>query len=353
MQYELLQFLRCPVSKTELKFELISEFRREYRGTAIPEIKEGILFSEAGFVFPIIDGIPRMLIESFSDYSSFLEHHLPDFKKIREHIESKHSGLINYCTSKNKKTKESFELEWSFLNASSNDRLWHRNTSETLNIIESETGKTAEFFHGRKVIDAGCGHGIMTSAMGEVSELSVGIEISKAVENAYKNNYCPKAWYIQGDLQFLPFADATFDLLYCGGVLHHTNNTELSFSLIEPVIKEGGRICLWLYHPQKNFVHNVLLLLRHITKRLPLKVAFVFLHIFIFPFSFIIKKIKRPNPPNYREEIIDLLDQFTPEFRFEIPHDLAATWLHRRKYINVKITTIDNFGFSIVGDKSV
>ena len=49
--------------------------------------------------------------------------------------------------------------------------------------------------------------------------------------------------------------------------------------------------------------------------------------------------------------MIDLLDQFTPEYRFEIPHVLAETWLKQKKYTNIKITTENKFGFSIVGER--
>jgi hypothetical protein len=74
--------------------------------------------------------------------------------------------------------------------------------------------------------------------------------------------------------------------------------------------------------------------------------------IFIFPFSFVFKKLKNKKSNNYREEIIDLLDQFTPEFRYEIPHDIAIHWLQRRQFKKIKITSLNQYGFSIVGEKS-
>jgi hypothetical protein len=52
------------------------------------------------------------------------------------------------------------------------------------------------------------------------------------------------------------------------------------------------------------------------------------------------------------EELINLLDSFTPEYRYETPRDVATIWLIRRNYENVKITTSNLFGFSIAGTKS-
>jgi hypothetical protein len=50
--------------------------------------------------------------------------------------------------------------------------------------------------------------------------------------------------------------------------------------------------------------------------------------------------------------MIDLLDGFTPEFRCEIPHDVAKQWLEKRNYSDVAITTNSQYGFSIIGKKS-
>lgn len=351
MQYEFLKILKCPVSKTKLRFQLISEFIKAYDEEEITEIKEGFLFSETGLVFPIIDGIPRLLVESMYDYSDFFSKHLKERSEILNALESKYINIINHCIKKNKKTKASFAFEWSFLKPEKNDKLWHDDASQLTNVFLKETGERKEYFSDKIVADIGSGHGIMTSKIAAISKLCIGAEISKAVELAYVRNKNSNAWYAQADLQFLPFEESSFDLLYSSGVIHHTNDTEKSLSLIEKIIKEGGKICLWLYHPQKNILHRLMMLLRRFTRRLPIKVAFVFLLIFVFPFTFLIKKIKNRNAPNFREEMIDLLDGFTPEFRFEIPHDEAKQWLEKRNYKDVTVTTTSQYGFSITGVK--
>ena len=351
MQYELLKFLKCPITKTDLRFVLISEFEKSYSGELVTEIKEGLLFSETGFVFPIIDGIPRMLLESIYDYADFISKHLADYQTIKVNLEKEFKGLLNYCIQKNRKTKISFEFEWSFLNAEKKDRIWHDDTSKLTAIFLGEVGESSDYFKEKSLIDVGCGHGVMTSKIAELSKLAIGVELSKAIENAYQRNEVKNAWYIQGDLQYLPFEEVSFDVVYSSGVIHHTNNTELSLLLIEPILISGGKICLWLYHPQQKIIHKAILMLRNITSRLPLKLSFILLTIFVFPVTFLAKKIKRKHAPNYREEIIDLLDIFTPEFRFEIPSDLAAIWLRHKKYNSIQITTVNQFGFSIVGNK--
>ncbi len=351
MQYEFLEYLVCPLSKTKLRFKLISEFTKSYADGDKKEIENGLLYSETGFVFPIIDGIPRMLIESIYDYKEFLSQHVPNYETVLLKIENEHTAVLQYCQKKNTKTKESFAFEWSFLNPEKNDKLWHYDSAELVDLFTNEFGESREEFTTALVADIGSGHGLMTSSIASISKTCIGAEISKAVEMAYRRNKQSNAWYAQADLQYLPFAESSFDFLYSSGVIHHTNDTKNSLLLIEPILKSKGKICLWLYHPQNNFIHNAMMGLRKFTKRLPLKVNFYFLLVFIYPISFITKRLKNKPAPNFREEMIDLLDGFSPEFRFEIPYEEARNWLQELNYSDMKKTTTNQYGYSIVGKK--
>jgi hypothetical protein len=42
---------------------------------------------------------------------------------------------------------------------------------------------------------------------------------------------------------------------------------------------------------------------------------------------------------NSREMMIDILDWFTPEFRWEHDHEEASTWFYKRNFTKVRITT--------------
>jgi ubiquinone/menaquinone biosynthesis C-methylase UbiE/uncharacterized protein YbaR (Trm112 family) len=351
MQYQLHEWLKCPVTKTPLKLQVLAEFEKKYQDGPVKEIKDGLLFSEAGFVFPIIDGIPRLLVESIYDYKDFLKQRFSDYTKARIYLENNYNDLLKTCICRNKKTKKTFEFEWSFLQPHKKDRIWQETVEQLTDVFLKETGEPKEFFTGKSIIDIGSGHGLMTAKMAETGKFAVGIEISKAIENAYKRNNSRNAWYIQADLQHLPFADNSFDVLYSSGVIHHTPDTEKSLSLIQTTLKQGGKICLWLYHPQKSKLHNLSLQLRKLTRRLPLWLSAPFLILFVFPFTFLIKTVRRKKAPNYREEIIDLLDAFTPEFRFEVPQETAIGWLNKRGYQDISITSSNQFGFSVAGTK--
>lgn len=57
-----------------------------------------------------------------------------------------------------------------------------------------------------------------------------------------------KATVQQGDAEHLPFADATFDIVYSWGVLHHTPNTQAAIREVHRVLKPGGTALVMIYH---------------------------------------------------------------------------------------------------------
>jgi SAM-dependent methyltransferase len=52
---------------------------------------------------------------------------------------------------------------------------------------------------------------------------------------------------VHHDAESLPFADASFDLVYSNGVLHHTPNTVAVVREIRRVLRPGGRAIVMLY----------------------------------------------------------------------------------------------------------
>src|SRR5690606_15800505 len=138
MQYELLDYLRCPITKTKFRLKVISEFNKSYATQVVKEVKDGLLYSDSGFVFPVINGIPRILIESVYDYLDFLQKHIEDFEEFKSNLEIQYGGLLSYCSIKNKKSKKSFEFEWGFLNVKEEDKIWHDELSGLLQVFKNE-----------------------------------------------------------------------------------------------------------------------------------------------------------------------------------------------------------------------
>jgi SAM-dependent methyltransferase/uncharacterized protein YbaR (Trm112 family) len=349
MQKDILPFLRCPATRSILRLQIISTTKKIYNGSETDIINEAILWSGEDWFYPVINGIPRLLVEAFIDYEKFLQQHIPDFNVLKTNLHKKYASLINDVVKKNKRTKESFAQEWGIFDYEQ-DRTWDADKSGMLDRFLRETDETIDSIKNKLIFDAGCGNGLLNVLIAQNGAIILGMDFSLSIEKAFEHNTEKNALFIQGDVQFPPVAFNCFDIVHSSGVLIATNDTELSFSRIDPCVKKGGKLSVWLYHPRKNFIHNFFNKIRKITSKFPLKMQYYLYRVTLFPVSFIIKRIKG-NKQNTREMMIDILDWFTPEFRHEHTHDEAAGWFAKRNFTEVKITTDELFGFNITGIK--
>jgi SAM-dependent methyltransferase len=111
---------------------------------------------------------------------------------------------------------------------------------------------SAEVFRGKRCLDAGCGGGRGSILMGEAGAREVvGVDLSPTnVESCTKRALqkgLPNLTFQRQSLVSLPFADASFDVVWCNGVLHHTAEPDRALIEIARVLKPGGHMWLYLY----------------------------------------------------------------------------------------------------------
>ena len=80
-----ISLLFCPVTRSELQVEIISLETTSF-ATGEIEIIEGILFAKKDWFYPIVNGVPRLLIESFLDHENFLKANLSDYEQRKEYL---------------------------------------------------------------------------------------------------------------------------------------------------------------------------------------------------------------------------------------------------------------------------
>lgn len=84
-------------------------------------------------------------------------------------------------------------------------------------------------------LNCGCGKGDQKDVFGP----SIGIDISLENVRSLKHR---GGQGVVADMEFLPFKDKTFDLVYGFGILHHLNNIQKGVSEATRVLKKGGYI---------------------------------------------------------------------------------------------------------------
>ena len=103
-------------------------------------------------------------------------------------------------------------------------------------------------WQGLRVLDLGCGGGLSTACLVQRGATVVGVDLSRASlhvasRSARKHGHLESV-FMCGRAEALPFADTSFDVVWCTDVLEHIPALPTAIAQIARVLKPGG---LFLY----------------------------------------------------------------------------------------------------------
>jgi SAM-dependent methyltransferase len=104
---------------------------------------------------------------------------------------------------------------------------------------------------GRRVLEIGVGLGADHQRFAESGALLSGIDLTeRAVEHTRRRLalFGLSSELAVGDAERLSFEDATFDIVYSWGVLHHSPDTPRAVAEVHRVLKPGGKALIMVYH---------------------------------------------------------------------------------------------------------
>jgi SAM-dependent methyltransferase len=330
MKREILNWIVCPRCAGDFAL------REDAMGEG-GEVLAGRLTCPQGHAFPIRGGIPRLLPSSMLDTSNERDAQAADPKAIAA----------------------SFGREWSHFDYDT-AITWHSNLDERRALFLRETALTAEELQGKLVLDAGCGNGSLSYGIGQYGCDVLAADVSDSVEAAY-HYYSQKpdnrVHYIQADLMQPPFRRDTFDVIFSSGVLHHNPNTYAALKAVARALKEGGRIYIWLYSPQPGLKFYLQLKLRSVVSPLPapLKHAFVLVWSLQSMLRQQLRRLVGYNRPEdrltLRERIVDLMDIYTPRYRWMHTEDEVKGWYQELGLVGIEKTEEREWGFGVAGTR--
>jgi SAM-dependent methyltransferase len=176
-----------------------------------------------------------------------------------------------------KRTVDGFGWEWQTFN----DQIRDTYMTDKAIFLDFIYPIHEDFFKGKLVLDAGCGMGRFLKLGAELgSSEIIGVDLSQSVEAAYCNTRTlPNAHVVQADILNLPFAQK-FDYIFSVGVLHHMPDPRQGFSQLAKLLKEKGRISVWVYARENNgwVVYLLSPLRKYLTSRLPRPVLYAISH---------------------------------------------------------------------------
>lgn len=127
----------------------------------------------------------------------------------------------------------------------------------------------ADWYAGRRVLDAGCGHGRYLEAFADLGAEVVGVDVGDGPEIAGVPLDRENLSVVQGSVLDLPFRDGVFDLAFCDGVIHHTPDPARAYAELARVVKPGGAVYVWVYPREGTLREAVFSSARAVTTRLP------------------------------------------------------------------------------------
>lgn len=126
-----------------------------------------------------------------------------------------------------------------------------------------------DWYGGRRVLDAGCGHGRYLPAFAALGAEVVGLDIGRGPELAGAPIDDPRIDVVQGSVLAPPFREQSFDLVFSDGVIHHTPDAEAAYLALARLVKPGGALYVWVYPREGALREAVFGTARVITTRLP------------------------------------------------------------------------------------
>jgi len=121
-------------------------------------------------------------------------------------------------------------------------------------------------FRNKQVLEIGCGLGTDGARFAAAGADYQAVDLTPQALHFAKANFTSRGLhgkFTQINAEQLPFSDATFDLVYSHGVIHHIPQTERVVSEMYRVLKPGGKAIVMVYHRHSfNYYVNILFVRR-------------------------------------------------------------------------------------------
>jgi ubiquinone/menaquinone biosynthesis C-methylase UbiE len=144
---------------------------------------------------------------------------------------------------------DSFGFQWNKFQETQIDREQNNNTLSKERFF-AQTGWDKEDLNGKNVLEVGSGAGRFTQVVLEHTKATLySVDYSEAVAANYRNNghYGDRLKLFKASVYDLPFADNSFDKVFCFGVLQHTPDFKKSVKALIDKAKPGGEVAVDFY----------------------------------------------------------------------------------------------------------
>ena len=110
---------------------------------------------------------------------------------------------------------------------------------------------TLQEFNGKSVLECGCGGGQHTSFVAPFASRITAVDLNTTDIARERNRQFSNVRFVEADIAKMDLKDQ-FDIVFCIGVIHHTDEPDHTFENIYKHCKPGGKVIVWTYSSEGN-----------------------------------------------------------------------------------------------------
>lgn len=363
MRNELLEILQCPITRKNFQLHTIESSVTE-NGEIV--CQTGILWSEGGFYYPVINFVPVMLIFRTALVDDFTSR----YEKIIKSLPVPLNAPANRPEKGELSTQKTFTEEWGELADDAlsftydEEELFNLHKDVWLQMTDEERNSKSN------VLDVGCGFGkeaIILSRLFKnafIVAMDMNLALVSAGERLVKTT---RVNPVISSLFHMPIPDNFFSHTHCQGVMHHTYSTKAAFDAVNTKVAHNGSLFVWLYAKEDRYVvpgfrgslvwlywtisHSIF---RPILSRSPAFFRNFTIHLISLVLHPILARRDRSGKKrwHYRNTVHGIRDAFTPRYAHEHGFNEVLSWFENAWFIpciQSPATYYKLFGSRLVG----
>jgi SAM-dependent methyltransferase len=212
---------------------------------------------------------------------------------------------------------------------------------------------TWDTFKDKEVLDCGSGGGNHIRFVSPYAKHVTGVDLNALSATTKNTKDLQNVTLIENDIASMDLKKQ-FDVVYSIGVLHHTDNPTASFSNIAKHCKPGGRVIVWVYAKEGNFLNRTLLegMKRAILLRLPRSVNLFIAHvltallyipiytIYLLPLTFLpfYEYFQNWRTLSYSRNLLNVFDKLNAPQTWFITKEQIHGWFNPAEFSDISIT---------------
>jgi len=221
-------------------------------------------------------------------------------------------------------------------------------------------------FQGKDALDCGCGGGQHLNFVAPYCKSVLGVDFNTVEIARQHTAHLTNVTVQEADIAQMNL-DRAFEIVYSIGVLHHTDDPDRAFRNIAKHCKPGGRVIVWVYSREGNFLNRTVLewVKRAVLHKLPRRAVWVLaavltslLYVPIYtlyrlPLTFLpfYEYFTNWRKLSYERNLLNVFDKLNAPQTWFITREQIADWFSEEQFSDVHISSYKGVSWRGSGTK--